>query len=128
MQSGDLQWDSGATDQTPVSWSFRTPDVFGEGQTQRLFYEQATITGYGSPAMVQSIVAQLWLDGQQLGARAIDVVPQGDSMFVARVNIFLNGQRAHLDISGNNAGAGGVIDSIDWAVTPKSAMARRVIS
>jgi hypothetical protein len=93
-----------------------------------MFYEQATITGYGSAAMVQSIVANLWLDGAQLGPCAIDVVPQGDSTFVARVNIFRSGQRAHLDVSGNGGGAGGTIDSVDWAVVPKSAMARRIIS
>jgi hypothetical protein len=128
IQAGDLNWDQGAGDQTAVQWSFRSPEVFGEGGTQRLFYEQATITGYGSVAMVQSIIARLWLDGVQLGPQAIDIVPQGDSTFVARVSIFRNGQRAHLDVSGNNGGAGGVIDSIDWAVTPKSALARRIIS
>jgi hypothetical protein len=128
MQAGDTTWDTGASDQSNVQWSFRTPDVFGEGQTQRIFYEQATITGYGSVAMVQSIIASLWLDGTNLGSCAIDVVPQGDSMFVARINIMRSGQRAHLDISGSNGGAAGVIDSVDWAIVPKSAMARRVIS
>jgi hypothetical protein len=78
--------------------------------------------------MVQSIIATLWLDGVQIGPQAIDLVPTGDSTFTARVSIFLNGNRAHLDISGNNGGAGGVIDSIDWAVSPKSALARRIIS
>lgn len=128
LQSGDAYWDQGAVDQTPVQWFFRTPDIFGEGQTQRLFYEQATITGYGSVAMVQSILASLWLDGTNLGQQAINVVPQGDSMFVARVSIFRSGQRAHLDISGTNGGAPGVIDSVDWAVVPKSPLAIRVIS
>jgi hypothetical protein len=128
LQAGDRNWDQGAEDQSAVQWSFRTPDVFGEGQTQRIFYEQATITGYGSVAMVQSIIAALWLDGTNLGSCAIDVVPQGDSMFVVRVNIMRSGQRAHLDVSGNNGGAGGVIDSVDWAVVPKSAQARRIIS
>ena len=128
MQAGDDSWDQGATDQSPVAWSFRTPEVFGEGSTQRLFYEEATIVGYGSDAMVQSIIASLWLDGTNLGSMPIDVVPQGDSMFVARVSLFRSGQRAHLDISGNNGGAGGIIDAVDWAVAPKSAMARRVIS
>ncbi len=128
LQAGDRNWDQGAEDQSTVQWSFRTPDVFGEGQTQRIFYEQATITGYGSVAMVNSIIAALWLDGTNLGSCAIDVVPQGDSMFVARVNIMRSGQRAHLDISGNNGGAAGVIDSIDWSVVPKSAQARRIIS
>jgi hypothetical protein len=129
LQSGDLNWDQGATDQSAVQWSFRTPDLFGEGGTQRLFYERATITGYGSAAMVQSIIANLWLDGQQIGSQAIDIVPQGGSnLFTANVSIFRNGNRAHLDISGNSGGATGVIDSVDWAVTPKSNMARRVIS
>jgi hypothetical protein len=77
--------------------------------------------------MIQSIVARLWLDGTNIGARAIDIVPTGDSTFTVRVSIFRNGYRAHLDISGNNGGAGGTIDSIDWAVTSKSALARRVI-
>ena len=128
LQADDANWDQGDTNQSTVQWSFRTPDVFGEGATQRLFYEQATITGYGNPSMVQSIIAQLWLDGTNLGQQGIDLVPQGDDTFVARVSIFRNGQRAHLDISGNNGGAGGVIDSVDWAVVPKSALARRVIS
>ena len=129
LQSGDLNWDQGATDQSAVQWSFRTPDLFGEGGTQRLFYERATITGYGSAAMVQSIIANLWLDGQQIGSQAIDIVPQGGSnLFTANVSIFRNGNRAHLDISGNSGGATGVIDSVDWAVTPKSNMARRIIS
>jgi hypothetical protein len=128
LQVGDPNWDQGGAEQSAVQWSFRSPEVFGEGGTQRLFYEQATITGYGSPAMVQSIIATLWLDGVQIGPQAIDLVPTGDSTFTARVSIFLNGNRAHLDISGNNGGAGGVIDSIDWAVSPKSALARRIIS
>jgi hypothetical protein len=127
LQSGDRTWDTGAGDQSNVQWSLRSPDVFGEGGSQRLFFEQATITGYGSPAMVSSILASLWLDGVQLGPKAIDLVPQGDSTFVARVSLFCNGSRAHLDISGNNGGASGVIDSIDWAVVPKSSMARRII-
>jgi hypothetical protein len=129
LQTGDLNWDQGDTNQSAVQWSFRTPDLFGEGGSQRLFYEQATIRGYGSASMVQSILASLWLDGQQLGAQAVDIVPQGgSSLFEARVKIFRSGYRAHIDFSGNGAGAGGVIDSIDWAVVPKSAMARRVIS
>jgi hypothetical protein len=129
LQAGDLNWDQGDTAQSAVQWSFRTPDLFGEGGTQRLFYEKATITGYGSPAMVQSIIANLWLDGQRIGAQGIDVVPMGGSnLFTASVPIFRNGNRAHLDISGNNGGAAGVIDSVDWAVTAKSSMARRIIS
>jgi hypothetical protein len=129
MQSGDLNWDQGATDQSNVVWSFRTPDLFGEGSTQKLFYEQATIRGYGSASMVQSIIARLWLDGQQLGAQAVDVVPQGGSnLFEARVKIFRSGYRAHIDFSGSSGGAAGVIDAVDWAVSPKSTMARRIIS
>ena len=128
MQSGDISWSQGGTDQSDIAWSFRTPDLFGEGGTQRMFYEQATITGYGSAAMVQSIIARLWLDGQQLGAQAVDVVPQGGSnLFEARVRIFRSGYRAHLDVAGSGAGATGVIDGVDWAVSPKSAMARRII-
>lgn len=128
LQSGDLNWDQGDVNQSTVQWSFRSPEVFGEGGSQRLFYQQAVIRGYGNSAMVQSIVAKLWLDGVQLGSQAIDVVPMGDSTFEAKVKIFLNGQRAHLDISGNNGGATGVIDGIDWAIVPKSPLARRVIS
>jgi hypothetical protein len=129
LQAGDLNWDQGDTAQSAVQWSFRTPELFGEGGTQRLFYEKVTITGYGSPAMVQSIIANLWLDGQQIGAQGIDVVPMGGSnLFTASVSIFRNGNRAHLDISGNSGGATGVIDSVDWAVTAKSSMARRIIS
>lgn len=128
IQSGDTNWDNGGSEQTPVGWSFRSPDVFGEGSSQRLFYEQATIRGYGNIAMVQSVLANLWLDGQQLGPLAGDIVPQGGSnVFEIRFSIFRNGQRAHIDFSGNNGGAAGVIDSIDWAVSPKSALARRII-
>ena len=131
MQAGDQTWNKdvfGAAG-SPVQWSFRSPDVFGEGGSQRMFYEQATIRGYGNPAMVKSILANLWLDGQQLGAQAVDIVPQGGSnLFEVRVRLFRSGYRAHLDVSGNNGSAAGVIDSIDWAVVPKSSMARRVIS
>jgi hypothetical protein len=112
-----------------VTWSMRSPDVFGEGSSQRLFYEMAIIRGYGNSSMVSSIIASLWLDGQQIGSQGIDVVPMGGSnLFECRVSIFRNGQRAHLDISGNGGGSSGVIDSIDWQITPKSALARRVIS
>lgn len=129
LQSGDLNWDQGDINQSTVQWSFRSPDLFGEGSTQRLFYQQATIRGYGSPAMVSSILASLWLDGQNLGPLAGDIVPQGGSnLFEIRFSIFRNGERAHIDFSGNNGGAAGVIDSIDWAVSPKSALARRIIS
>jgi hypothetical protein len=130
FQSGDISWDQGATDQSFVAWSFRTPDVFGEGGSQRIFYESATIRGYGNPAMVQSILARLWLDGTMLGdVQGIDIVPQGGSnLFEAKVTIFRSGYRAHLDISGDNGGASGVIDAVDWAVVPKSTQARRIIS
>jgi hypothetical protein len=129
MQSGDLQWDAGASDQTPVAWSFRSPEVFGEGSSQRLFYEQVTLRGYGNSAMVSSIIASLWLDGKQLGPLAADIVPQGGSnVFEVRFAIFRNGYRAHIDFSGTNGGAAGVIDAADWAVTEKSALARRIIS
>jgi hypothetical protein len=129
LQAGDLNWDQGDEGQAAVQWSFRSPDVFGEGSSQRIFYETATIRGYGNPAMVSSIVARLWLDGQMLGTmQGIDIVPQGGSnLFEARVTLFRSGYRAHLDISGNNGGAGGVIDAIDWAVVPKSSLARRII-
>ena len=79
--------------------------------------------------MAASILANLWLDGQQLGAQAIDVVPQGGSnLFEARARIFRTGYRAHLDVSGNNGAAAGTIDSLDWAISPKSSLARRIIS
>jgi len=128
MQSGDAQWDVGASDQAPVQWSFRSPEVFGEGSSQRLFYQTVVIRGYGNPAMVQSLVANLWLDGKNLGAQAVDVVPQaGGNLFECQVKIFLNGYRAHLDVSGNNGGAPGVIDALDWLVVPKATGTRRVI-
>ena len=128
MQQGDLQWDAGATDQSTVQWSLRTPDVYGEGGTQRIFYEEVFCKGYGNAAMVASIVANLWLDGAKLGPCAVDIVPQGGSnLFEIRFNIFRSGYRCHLDISGNNGGASGVINCFDWAVVPKSAMSRRII-
>jgi hypothetical protein len=129
MQSGDVNWDNGGTAQSSVNWSMRSPDIFGEGSSQRLFIEQVTIRGYGSAAMVSSILANLWLDGKNIGAQAIDTVPQaGGSLFEARVAIFLNGYRAHLDLNGNGGGAAGVIDALDWSVVPKSSLARRIIS
>jgi hypothetical protein len=128
LQAGDLNWDQGDSAQATVGWSFRSPDVFGEGSSQRLFYEQATLRGYGNSSMAASILANLWLDGQNLGPLAADIVPQGDSnLFEIRFAIFRNGYRSHIDFTGNNGGAAGVIDAIDWAVTPKSALARRVI-
>jgi hypothetical protein len=129
MQAGDVNWDSGGSSQSNVAWSFRSPDIFGEGSSQRLFIEQVTIRGYGSAAMVASIIASLWIDGRNIGAQGIDVVPQGGgSLFEARVSIFQNCYRAHLDISGNGGGAGGTIDALDWFVVPKSGLARRIIS
>ncbi|MGB6721173.1 MAG: hypothetical protein WBE72_10285 [Terracidiphilus sp.] len=129
MQSADTTWDAGASDQSNVNWSFRTPDVFGEGSSQRLFYQQAVIRGYGSAAMVQSIIATLWIDGVNVGSQGIDIVPMGGpNLFEANVKIWANGKRAHLDISGNNGGAAGTIDAVDWTVVPKSSQARRVIS
>jgi hypothetical protein len=131
LQSGDLAWNENPSTGvgTAVAWSFRSPDVFGEGSSQKIFYQEAIIRGYGSAAMVQSILAQLWLDGKNLGMlQPIDIVPQaGTTLFEVRVSIFRSGYRAHLDVSGNNGGASGVIDAIDWVVTPKNSQARRVI-
>ena len=128
LQANDLNWSQGADDQSAVNWAFRSPDVFGEGSSQRLFFEMATIRGYGNATMVKSILANLWMDGQQIGAQAIDIVPQGGSnLFEARVKMFRSGYRAHIDFSGNNGGAAGVIDAVDWAVSPKSSLARRII-
>ena len=128
MQSGDTTWDTGASDQSNVNWSFRTPDVYGEGGTQRIFYEEVFMKGYGNAAMVASMVANLWLDGANLGACGVDIVPQGgNTLFEVRFNIFRSGYRCHLDISGNNGGGAGTINTCDWAVVPKSAMSRRVI-
>jgi hypothetical protein len=79
--------------------------------------------------MVNSIVANLWLDGINLGAQGIDIVPMGGSnLFQVTIKLFLNGQRAHLDISGNNGGAAGTINGLDWSIVPKSSLARRIIS
>jgi len=129
MQAGDVNWDNGGTAPSNVNWSMRSPDIFGEGSSQRLFIEMVTIRGYGSVGMVASIIANLWLDGKNIGAQAIDVVPQaGGNLFEIRVAIFLNGYRAHLDLSGNGGGAAGTIDALDWFVTPKSGLARRIIS
>lgn len=128
MQSGDLTWDAGAGDQSNVRWSFRSPDIFGEGSSQRLFYKTVVLRGYGNAAMVQSIVASLWIDGKNIGAQAIDTVPQGGStLFECQIKIWLNGYRAHLDISGNNGGGPGVIDALDWEVVPKATGTRRII-
>jgi hypothetical protein len=128
LQTGDLTWDADTEGASNIQWGFRSPDVFGEGSSQRIFFEQVSIRGCGNPAMVASIIANLWLDGEQLGAQAIDVVPQGGgNLFEARVKIFRSGYRAHLDIAGNNGGAAGIIDALDWAITPKSALARRII-
>lgn len=129
IQAGDANWDQGDGAQAPVAWSFRSPDIYGEGSTQRIFFQQAVIRGYGNAAMVASIIASLWLDGKNIGSQAIDVVPMGgNSLFEANVKIWLNGERAHLDISGNNGGGPGTIDAIDWTVVPKSSQARRIIS
>lgn len=128
MQSGDLIWDTGAGDQSNVRWSFRSPDIFGEGSSQRLYYKTVVLRGYGNAAMVQSIVASLWIDGKNIGAQAIDTVPQGGStLFECQIKIWLNGYRAHLDVSGNNGGGPGVIDALDWEVVPKATGTRRII-
>jgi hypothetical protein len=123
-----VNWDAGATDESTVQWSFRSPDIFGEGSSQKLFYEQVTIRGYGNASMVSSILASLWLDGENLGPLAGDIVPQGGSnLFEVRFAIFRSGYRSHIDFSGDGGGAAGTIDAVDWAISPKSAMARRVI-
>ena len=106
-----------------------SPDVFGEGSSQRLFYEQATIRGYGSATMVKSDSCKPMAGRSATRFRSSTSFPRGGSnLFEARVSIFRNGYRAHLDVSGNNGGAATSIDAIDWAVSPKSALARRVIS
>jgi hypothetical protein len=129
MQAGDTSWNGSPSSPngTPIAWGFRTPDVFGEGSSQRMFYYQVVLRGYGTAAQAASIVATLNLDGGMQGTLYPDVVPQpvNSKKFECRFSILLNGQIAHLDISGQGQV---IIDSVDWTVTAKSTTARRVMA
>jgi hypothetical protein len=92
-----------------------------------MFYYQVVLRGYGTAAQAASIVATLNLDGGMQGTLYPDVVPQpvNSKKFECRFSILLNGQIAHLDISGQGQV---IIDSVDWTVTAKSTTARRVMA
>lgn len=125
LQTGDTAWDATNSNQA-ITWSFRTADLFGQGGSQRLFFREAVIRGWATPAQAASIVVTPTIDGSERPALAFDVTPMASnsSQFEIRASIFANGQLAHLDVSGTGQL---VVDSIDWTVEPKSASARRVI-
>jgi hypothetical protein len=122
MQAGDTLWNGS----TAVNWSFRTPDVFGEGSSQRLFFRDMVLRGYATSAIASTVTVVPTVDGSVKGALSVDIVPQAtnSNQFEARVSLWLNGQVAHLDISGSGSV---VVDSIDWSIEPKATTARRVI-
>ena len=125
LQSGETAWDATNT-ATATQWGFRTPDVFGEGSSQRIFYREMVLRGYATVGQTATITITPTLDGAVQPSMALDIIPQAaaSGQFEIRANLWLNGQICHLDIAGQGQI---VIDSIDWDIMPKSASARRVI-
>lgn len=109
-----------------ISWNFQTQDVFGEGASQRLFYREVTIRGWGTPQQAKAITITPVIDGVTKTNLYTDVIPQDPSsnQFEVRAEILVNAQIAHANISGQGQV---VIDSVDWSVEPKSQTAKRVI-
>jgi len=122
IQAGDTLWNS----TTAVNWSFRTPDVYGEGGSQRLFYREMVLRGYATSSIASTVTVTPTVDGSAQTPLTVDIVPQASNsnMFEARVSLWLNGQFCHLDVAGSGSV---VIDSVDWTIEPKSTTARRVI-
>lgn len=125
MQSGDTAFGQAPGNLgTAINWNFRTPDVFGEGSSQRIFYRQVVLRGYATNTQALTITAKMSLDGADQGFLVADIVPQSGKQFEARFSPMVNGQICHLDISGQGQI---VIDSVDWTIEPKSTEARRII-
>jgi hypothetical protein len=130
LQSGDGAWSINPANptvgSTVINWGFRSPDVFGEGSSQRIFYREMVLRGYGTPGQAATVVATPVLDGARQQSMVADIVPQDvkSKQFELRFKLWLNGQVCHIDFSGSGQM---VIDSIDWDIEPKSANARRVI-
>jgi hypothetical protein len=126
LQSGDQTWDSFGT-ATEINWAFTSPDVFGEGSSQRVFYREMVMRGWATPAQAATITATPVLDGATLPPMAANLTPQDASsgQFELVFKLWLSGQTCHIAFAGQGQI---VIDSVDWSIEPKSTGARRVIS
>jgi hypothetical protein len=131
LQAGDALWDV-STDSMAgltqaVAWSFRSPDIFGEGGSQKLFYNVLILRGYASVVQEMTISITPVIDGavQPTSAFVNDYIVQDpkSGQFEIRLPVWKNGQFFHVNVAGTGRV---VIDSIDMLVEPKSNAAQRI--
>jgi uncharacterized membrane protein YgcG len=109
IQAGDADWDGEA-----ISWSFRTPEVYGEGGTQRVHYRRVVIRG------VAEDPSTVMITPQYDGTDDVEIIPRtyqsGQNLFRADAELHIDAESANVTIEGTGRVE---IDSVDWEVEPK---------
>lgn len=111
IQAGEADWDGSS-----ISWSFRTPEVYGEGGTQRIHYRKVMIRGVATS--VEDMTVTPMIDGLSGDPIVTRNYYQGSNLFRADADIIVDAESANMMISGTGSVE---IDSVDWEVTSKPA-------
>lgn len=114
LQSGDSTWDG-----VPVMWDVRTPLVFGDGATERVFYRRLIISGSMDTSDVPALSINITLDGNAQGDIAPQTIQLGGNKIDSRLDILLTALSAFAEISGQDTDGDTVLDAFDWHVEPQ---------
>lgn len=107
LQAGDPDWDG-----TPITWKLRTPEVYGDSATQRVFYRALHLRGVGSPSSIQIRPSY---SGTADTQRQPTNYQFGNNQFHAILDLFVTALNAHADIIGTGRVE---TDGTDWQVEP----------
>jgi hypothetical protein len=120
--AGDQDWDG-----VPISWTFRSPEVYSEGGSQPLFVHELIIRGVASQAVANTITITVTLNGTDdstFGTPQITML--GTSQFECKLTINRPLiENAHATVKGTGVCQ---IDSCDWDIEPGTSGAPLVIA
>lgn len=115
LQAGDLTFD-GAT----ISWSMRSPEVFGKTANERMYYRRLNVRGTTTQAALtlNATINNNGADGTTLPFRVYQMgSTSGVFDFLAQIDLSFAGVTSHVTLSGSGQVE---IDSLDWEVVPMS--------
>lgn len=106
IQAGDLDFDG-----TPIQWQLRTPKIYGDGGSRRVYYRNLNIRGIGNATAIA--IVPNYNNGTPATAGPPVIYTLGNNGFHVTSDLLTTALDADATISGSGVME---IDSIDWEV------------
>lgn len=106
IQADDPTWDG-----TPVQWKFRTPEVYGDGETKRTYFRSTQIRGIGASTDAGKIAITPVYNGAPATPAQPNLYILGNNQFHITADLLVTALNANETITGQGPVE---IDAVAW--------------